>query len=159
MRCLACGNSDTKVVDSRSLEEGSGIRRRRECEKCGFRFTTTEEVEILNLMVEKSDGRLEPYDHEKLVSGMRKALEKRPITNERFHRIVNSIEQDIQTNAKSDKIPTHRIGELVMKHLRRADKVAYLRFASVCLSYDDITNFEEELHKLLRKRGKTKLST
>lgn len=159
MRCLACGNSDTKVVDSRSLEEGSGIRRRRECEKCGFRFTTTEEVEILNLMVEKSDGRLEPYDREKLVSGMRKALEKRPITNERFHRIVNSIEQDIQTNAKSDKLSTHRIGELVMKHLRRADKVAYLRFASVCLSYDDITNFEEELHKLLRKRGKTTLPT
>lgn len=154
MRCLSCSNTDTKVVDSRALEEGSAIRRRRECEKCGFRFSTTEEVEILQLTVAKTDGREEPYDREKLISGMRKALEKRRITAERLKRIVNSIEQDVQTNAKSDKITSQRIGELVMKHLRRADKVAYLRFVSVCNSFDDVSHFEDELNKLTRKRAK-----
>lgn len=156
MKCPACSNSDTKVVDSRALEEGNAVRRRRECETCGFRFSTSEEMEILNLTVKKNDGREEPYDREKVISGMRKALEKRAITNERFRRIVNSIEQDIQTNAKADCIASSRIGELVMKHLRRTDKVAYLRFASVYQSYTDVSSFDEELQKLLRKRSSVK---
>ncbi|MBI3119982.1 MAG: transcriptional repressor NrdR [Candidatus Kerfeldbacteria bacterium] len=153
MRCPACSNVETKVVDSRSFEEGIAIRRRRECEKCGFRFSTSEEMEILHLWVVKSDLREEPYDREKLTAGMHKAFEKRPITNERFRRIVNSIEQDIQAEAKADKIRSSRIGEIVMKHLRRADKVAYVRFASVYESYENVENFEEALQKLLHRRS------
>ncbi len=152
MICPACHNQDTKVVDSRALEEGITIRRRRECEKCTFRFSTVEEVEILNLSVVKNDGEEEPYDKEKLAKGIQRALEKRSVTPERFKRIINSIERDIQIKAKQDKITSQQIGEIIMKHLKKADKVAYIRFASVYHDFEDLDTFKKELNKLLNKK-------
>lgn len=139
------------------VDDGGAIRRRRECEKCAFRFSTYEQVEILNLTVVKRDDALEPYDREKISIGLKKALEKRDMDHDRFKRMLNAIERDIQLNAKSDRIASERIGELVMKHLRRADKVAFIRFASVYQSFDDIERFQEVLDtiesgKPLRKK-------
>lgn len=156
MKCPTCHNLDTKVVDSRVLEDNIAIRRRRECEKCGFRFSTMEEVEILNLKVVKRDGQEVPYDKEKLVVSLQKALEKRPITPERLKRITQALEQDIQKKSKNDKISSEEIGEIVMKHLRRADKVAYIRFASVYRDFEDIETFSEEVNKLINKKRNKK---
>jgi len=152
MRCPACQKDDTKVIDSRTIDEGVAIRRRRECDSCTFRFSTVEEVEILNLQVTKTDGAREPYDKEKLVSGLHKALEKRGFSPERFKRLVGRIERDIQIKSKADEIPTKDIGRLVIKHLKRSDKVAYIRFASVYNSFQDLESFRDELNKLIKKR-------
>ncbi|MBI2426915.1 MAG: transcriptional repressor NrdR [Candidatus Kerfeldbacteria bacterium] len=152
MNCPSCFHNDTKVLDSRSFDDGTSIRRRRECEKCGFRFSTYEEVEILNLTVEKRDGSFEPYDREKIVIGLKRALEKRDMDHERFKRLVNAIERDIQMNEKSDRIASARIGELVMKHLRRADKIAYIRFASVYKSFEEVEHFQEILDMFATKK-------
>ena len=156
MKCPSCHNLDTKVVDSRVLDDNIAIRRRRECEKCGFRFSTMEEVEILNLTVVKRDGQEVPYDKERLVISLQKALEKRPITPERLKRIIQAIEQDIQKKSKNDKITSEEIGEIIMKHLRRADKVAYIRFASVYRDFEDIETFSEEVNKLINKKRNKK---
>lgn len=156
MLCPACHNLDTKVVDSRALEEGLAIRRRRECDKCGFRFSTVEEVEILNLTVAKNSGREEPYDKNKLVKGLERALEKREIAPERLKRVINSIEQDVQIKAKNDKITSREIGEIVMKHLKKVDKVAYIRFASVYHDFEDLETFKAEVNKLLNKSRRKK---
>jgi len=110
--------------------DGSSIRRRRECLKCGFRFSTYEEIEILDLTVIKRDGSKEVYDKDKLVRGLKKALEKRPITEEKFKQLVNSVERDIQALRKNE-ITSNQIGQIVMKYLRKVDQVAYIRFASV----------------------------
>lgn len=139
------------------VDDGGAIRRRRECEKCAFRFSTYEQVEILNLTVTKRDSSEEPYDREKIAIGLKKALEKRNMDHDRFKRMLNAIERDIQLNAKTDRIASARIGELVMKHLRRADKVAFIRFASVYQSFDDVERFQEMLDtiesgKSLRKK-------
>ena len=139
------------MVDSRVSEEGASIRRRRECEKCGFRFSTYEEVEILNLVVVKSSGKEEPYDKEKIVNGLHKALEKRNIQNEKFLQAIAVIERDIQLKAKGDKISSEEIGGIVMKHLKKLDKVGYIRFASVYRDFQDVASFREELDKLLKK--------
>lgn len=158
MFCPVCNHQDTKVIDSREVNEGSSIRRRRECEKCGYRFSTTEEVELLDLTVVKRDGRREAYAREKLVRGLEKALEKRPYTEASFERLVRKIERDIQRERRGE-ITSMDIGELIMKHLKRFDKVAYIRFASVYRSFEDVKTFERELKKLFRggkSRGKKK---
>ncbi|MBI4089927.1 MAG: transcriptional repressor NrdR [Candidatus Kerfeldbacteria bacterium] len=152
MRCPACHNIDTKVTDSRLVNEAVAVRRRRKCLKCGFRFSTYEEVEILNLTVVKRDGRREPYGREKLEAGLKKALEKRPITHEGFKRLVNVIERDIQLRGRNE-ITSQQIGEVVMKRLKRADPVAYIRFASVYRSFTDAESFWEELRSFPAKSG------
>lgn len=157
MKCPSCHNSDTSVMDSRLTDEGLAIRRRRLCDKCDYRFSTVEEVEILNLTVIKRDGQREPYSREKMESGVRKALEKRPITPEAFKRMIGQIERDIQVRGRSE-ISSHQIGEIVMKRLQRIDQVAYIRFASVYRQFQDVQTFKRELNQLLKK-GKTKRSS
>lgn len=148
MRCPNCENPDTKVLDSRPVEEGSAIRRRRECEKCGFRFSTYEEIEILDLTVVKRDGATQPYSREKLERGIQRAFEKREHTDQTFKKIISGAEQDIQKKAKDGQILSSEIGEIVMKRLKRIDKVAYIRFASVYRQFADVEEFKEVLEKL-----------
>lgn len=119
--------------------------------KCGFRFSTYEEVEILDLTIVKRDGRKEAYGREKLIKGLRKALEKRPITDDNFKKLVNSIERDLQAMRKSE-ITSSQVGQVLMKHLKRVDQVAYIRFASVYESFKDAQTFRRELNKLLRNK-------
>ena len=151
MHCPVCSFEDTKVLDSRLSDKGAAIRRRRECEKCGFRFTTNELVEILALNVIKRDGAKELYDREKITSGLRKALEKRSYTEEDFRSLVNRIERDIQKR-KKDEITSTEIGELIMNRLLKFDKVAYVRFASVYRAFEDVNEFTRELNKLKNKK-------
>jgi transcriptional repressor NrdR len=157
MRCPACNVSDTKVLDSRVASDGFSIRRRRECLKCDFRFSTYEEVEILDLAIVKRDGRKESYSRDKLVNGLKKALEKRPITDENFKKLVSRIERDLQLLRKNE-ITSQQIGQAIMKELRKTDQVAYIRYASVYESFKDAQTFHRELNKLLKenKLKKTK---
>ena len=148
MRCPVCSHDDSKVIDTRITADGLGIRRRRECEKCEYRFSTIEGVEILDLTVTKSDGAREPYSREKLSRGLRKALEKRPCDAEQFRSLVGGIERDIQ-KLKSDEVESKQVGEIVMDHLKRFDTVAYIRFASVYRAFADAQTFRDELAKLL----------
>lgn len=157
MFCPACHYQDTKVVDSRAASDGLSIRRRRECLKCGFRFSTYEEIEILDLSIVKSDGRKEVYNREKLVSGLKKSLEKRPITDERFKKLINSIERDLQVLRKPE-ITSNQVGQIAMKHLKRIDQIAFIRFASVYQSFKDVQTFQKELNKLLKNKKRTKKS-
>jgi len=150
MKCPACHHDDSKVTDSRLINQGMAIRRRRECLKCKFRFSTYEEVEILNLTVIKRDGRKEPYSKEKLESGLRKSFEKRPITQDDFKTLIHSIERDIQQSGMTE-IKSSRLGEIIMKHLRKVDDVAYIRFASVYRSFKDAKTFQRELKKIIKK--------
>ena len=154
MRCAVCNHKDTKVIDSRVSTDGASVRRRRECEKCGFRFSTFEEVELLDLTVIKRDGSRENYSRDKMVKGLEKALEKRPYTDLAFQKLVHKIERDIQKK-KRGQLTTAELGDIVMKHLKTFDKVAYIRFASVYRSFEDVKMFEDELNKLLRRRKKT----
>lgn len=151
MKCPVCYYQDTKVVDSRSASDGLSIRRRRECLKCGFRFSTYEEIELLDLMIVKRDGRKESYDREKMVRGLKKALEKRPVTDDKFKKLLHSIERDLQV-LKKNEITTNQIGQIIMKHLKKADQVAYIRFASVYQDFKDAQEFKKELNKLTKKR-------
>lgn len=148
MRCPVCNNSDTKVVDSRLSTDGMNIRRRRECEKCEFRFSTLEEMELLDLTLVKRDGRRESYSREKLVRGLEKSLEKRPYTEADLRQIVHKIERDIQKKRKGE-MTAKEVGEILMRHLKAFDKVAYIRFASVYRSFDDVNTFEKELRSLI----------
>lgn len=155
MRCPACLYTDTKVLDSRVMDEGVAIRRRRECPKCEFRFSTKEQVEILNLKVKKREGRTEPYDTAKIERGLRIALEKRLPDAERFEKLVAGIERDIQITAKNeDVIESQAIGKIVMRHLKKIDKIAYIRFASVYQDFEDLVTFQEEVERLLSNRSK-----
>jgi len=147
MFCLFCGHTDTKVIDSRLTEDGGAIRRRRECEKCGERFSTYEEMVLLNISVVKRDGRKEAYEREKTEQGIKRALEKRPISHEEFRNLINRIERDIQVLRK-EEIKSSEIGGIVMKELKTLDEVAYIRFASVYKSFKDVKSFERELKKL-----------
>ncbi len=151
MKCPVCYYQDTKVVDSRVASDGLSIRRRRECLKCGFRFSTYEEIEILDLTIVKQDGHRETYSRDKLIKGLRKAFEKRPITEDKFKKLINSIERDLQATRQSE-ITSSQVGQLVMKYLKRADQVAYIRFASVYQSFKDAQTFRRELNKLLRNK-------
>ena len=148
MKCPSCAHEDTKVVDSREANDGLSIRRRRECEKCASRFSTYEELEILELMVEKRDGRAEPYTRDKLESGIRKALEKRPVERDDYKRLISEIEQEIQKKQEDGKIESQEIGRITMKKLKEFDLVAYLRFTSVCQQFENITEFKKALQKL-----------
>ena len=154
MRCPACLHDDTKVLDSRDMDEGMATRRRRECPKCDFRFSTKEQVEILNLTVRKRDGRPEPYSTDKIVRGLHIALEKRLKDEERFKKLVSGIERDIQIAAKDDTIESKTIGTIVMRHLKKVDKIAYIRFASVYQDFEDLLAFQEEVEKLMNKHKK-----
>ena len=147
MRCPNCSNDDTKVLDSRPISEGMAIRRRRECTKCGSRFTTHEEMEILDLMVVKTDGRTEAYMREKIESGIHKAFEKRPLTRDDFHALISGIEQDIQKMGKN-QITSKEIGNIVMRRIKSKDQVAYIRFASVYRQFADVEEFVKEAKKL-----------
>ncbi len=155
MKCPICYFLDTKVVDSRAATDGLSIRRRRECLKCGFRFSTYEELEILELMVVKRDGNKESYDREKLVKGLRRSLEKRPITDDKFKILIHSIERDIQRIRKNE-VTTSQVGHIIMKHLKKTDQIAYIRFASVYESFKDAQEFRRELNKLLKSRKSKK---
>jgi len=135
-------------VDSRAVADGLSIRRRRECLKCKARFSTYEEVEILGLEVKKKDGTLQGYDKQKLERGLRIALEKRPVSGEEFRQLVSEIEQEIQKKAKENKIASDDIGKIVISRLKKHDKVAYIRFASVYQQFEDIDEFRKELQKL-----------
>ncbi len=147
MRCVACNHKDTKVIDSRLWQGGMSIRRRRQCLKCDFRFSTVEESEILDLTVVKRDGRREAYMREKLERGLRKALQKRPITAEAFKELVNQIERDLQRRKKNE-VTTRDIGEIVMNRLKHVDTVAYIRFASVYRAFEDAKTFQDALEHL-----------
>ena len=148
MRCPNCQYDDTKVLDSRPVEDGSAIRRRRQCEKCEFRFSTYEEIEILDLTVVKKDGSREPYTREKLERGIKRAFEKREHTDDTLRKLISGIEQEIQKKAKDGEIKSLDIGEIVMKKIKRVDKVAYIRFASVYRQFEDVEEFKAELQKL-----------
>lgn len=147
MRCPNCSNDDTKVLDSRPIADGMAIRRRRECVKCQTRFSTHEEMEILDLAVVKRDGRTEAYMREKIESGIRKAFEKRPLTRDDFHSLIAGIEQDIQKSGK-EQITSKEIGNIVMKRIKVKDQVAYIRFASVYRKFADVDEFVKEAKKL-----------
>ncbi|NCN99866.1 transcriptional repressor NrdR [Candidatus Falkowbacteria bacterium] len=151
MKCPLCQYPDTKVVDSRVVNEGLSIRRRRECLKCEFRFSTYEEMEILDLTVVKRDGTKEVYNREKIIRGLRRALEKRPMTEIDFRKLLNLVELDIQTLKKSE-VSTDVIGEVVMNRLQEFDQVAYIRFASVYRCFEDVASFEQEIRKLLKQK-------
>lgn len=148
MRCPNCENSDTKVLDSRPVEDGSAIRRRRECEKCSFRFSTYEEIEILDLAVVKQDGTTQGYSREKLERGIRRAFEKREHDDGTLKKIISGVEQEIQKKATGGAIKSSEIGEIVMKRIKKVDKVAYIRFASVYRQFEDVEEFKAAIQKL-----------
>jgi len=147
MRCPYCFHDDTQVIDSRETEDQAAVRRRRECPKCAKRFTTYERVELLDLIVIKKDGSRQPFDRNKIIAGMRRACEKRPIPTEKIERAVDEIESELR-GMESTEIPSKVIGDLVMKKLRALDTVAYIRFASVYKSFKNLEAFERELDKL-----------
>lgn len=150
MKCPYCGYKEDKVVDSRATAEESAVRRRRECLKCGKRFTTYEYIEEVSLMVIKKDGRREPFDRKKLLAGIIKACEKRPVSMEKMEEIATQVERAIQKKSDREVFST-RIGELVMERLKLLDDVAYVRFASVYRQFKDVGQFMEELKSVLSK--------
>ncbi len=150
MKCPSCHHADTSVLDSRVTDEGMAVRRRRVCDHCGFRFSSVEEVEILNLTIVKRDGRREPYQREKLETGLHKSLEKRPITAQALKKLLGQIERDIQIRNRSE-ITSQQLGEIVMKRLQRIDQIAYIRFASVYRQFQDVASFRWELNRLAAK--------
>ncbi|MBT4516463.1 MAG: transcriptional repressor NrdR [Candidatus Komeilibacteria bacterium] len=152
MNCPVCNHKDTKVVDSRLSGEGFSIRRRRSCQKCDFRFSTIEEMEILDLTVIKRDGHRENYNKDKLIRGLRTSLEKRQYLEEDFHKLVNQTERDIQKKSKNE-VTSKQLGEIVMKRLKSFDQVAYIRYASVYRSFKDAKTFQKELNQLLKKKN------
>lgn len=152
MRCPYCGFGESKVIDSRPAEEGTSIRRRRECLSCGKRFTTYETVESLPMVVVKKDGSRQSFERQKVLGGMIRACEKRPVPLAELEAIAGEIEQDLQ-NSMDREISTEAIGERVMERLRKVDQVAYVRFASVYRQFKDIDSFMEELSKLLAEQN------
>ncbi len=151
MKCPFCGNIEDKVIDSRTSKEGDAIRRRRECLKCGKRFTSYERVEDLVPMVVKKDGRREPFDRPKVLKGLEKACEKRPVSVEALEGIVDTIEKKL-INLGVKEIPSTWVGEEVMSSLRDLDKVAYVRFASVYRQFKDINELMNEVKTLFEHR-------
>lgn len=154
MKCPFCGEIDTRVLESRQTEEGQSIRRRRECVKCGERFTTYERVEKRQLFVIKKDGRREVFDSGKILRGVIKACEKRPVSVEEIHVIVNDVESQL-ANSMECEVPSSLIGEMVMDKLKVVDDVAYVRFASVYREFADINMFMEEMETLIQKKDNT----
>ena len=151
MKCPYCEHSETKVLDSRESEDLSATRRRRECEKCEKRFTTYERVELVDLNVIKKDGRKEPFNREKLLRGIVNACQKTSVTKEQAEKLVEEIERDLRQE-ETIEIPSTKVGELVMRKLKKLDKIAYIRFASVYREFEDLEDFKEELNTLLKKK-------
>lgn len=151
MRCHFCDNQETKVIDSRPTEDGHAIRRRRECERCSRRFTTYEKVEEVILMVVKKDGSREAFDRRKIMNGIIKACEKRPVTVATIENMVDQIERGLN-NMMEKEIDSSFIGELIMDQLKDVDQVAYVRFASVYRQFTDVNTFVAEIEKLLGKQ-------
>ena len=152
MKCPFCSYRDSRVVDSRSVEDGSSIRRRRECPECGRRFTTYEKYEETPLVVSKKDGRRELFDNKKLLGGLLKAFEKRPIAYEKVHEIAEKIERELRMRGESE-VDSAVIGEIVMKYLEQTDQIAYVRFASVYRQFADVNNFMQELQRIMNKNN------
>ena len=152
MKCRYCGSTESKVIDSRPTEDSSAIRRRRECLECGRRFTTYEKIEEIPIMVVKRDGRREPFDSEKIRSGIRKACEKRPISAVMQDKLVEDITRDVY-NTLASEVSTASIGEIVMSNLKKVDEVAYVRFASVYREFKDTQTFLSELQRLLDEKN------
>ena len=150
MICPFCSHDETKVVDKRDGDSGKTTRRRRECTKCGRRFTTFERIETLDLLVIKKEGKREPFDRVKLRSGIIKSCEKRPVSAGDIEKIIDEIEAELRKSGKTE-ISSKTIGDLVIKKLKKIDEVAYIRFASVYRQFTDISDFEKELAKLSRK--------
>ncbi len=151
MKCPYCGYLESKVVDSRPADEGASIRRRRECLSCHKRFTTYETMESLPLMVVKKDGSRQSFDRSKVLGGLIRACEKRPVSYQTLENLVGEIEQVLQ-NQMDREISSAQIGELVMERLKKVDEVAYVRFASVYRQFKDINTFMTELNKLLEDK-------
>ncbi|MBK8169191.1 MAG: transcriptional repressor NrdR [Sandaracinaceae bacterium] len=152
MKCPFCGDLDNKVIDSRLSGAGEVTRRRRECESCARRYTTYERVEEILPLIIKKDDRREPFDRVKILGGLRRAVEKRPISAEALERFVDTIERELNESGEKE-VTSSFIGEKVMQHLRDLDQVAYVRFASVYRSFKDIHEFMDELSHLLKKPG------
>ena len=153
MKCPFCSNADTKVIDSRPTEEGYAIRRRRGCDNCGKRFTTYEKVEETILMVAKKDARREVFDRNKILNGIVKACEKRPVSMTQIEGLVDDIEKTLN-NLMEKEVTSDYIGELVMEQLKKVDEVAYVRFASVYRQFTDVNTFIREIEKLIGKQEK-----
>ncbi len=151
MKCPYCGETEDRVVDSREVRDGATIRRRRQCDACGRRFTSYERIEDIPYMVVKNDGNREEFDRGKLLGGLRKACEKRPVPGNRLIELVDAVEQQLHESSDRE-ISTREIGEIVMGRLRDLDQVAYVRFASVYRRFEDIGEFLDEL-KALRRQG------
>ena len=158
MRCPQCGNHDTRVVDSRDLDESTTIRRRRECPSCMARFTTYERVEAARLVVVKRDGTRQEFDRDKLALGLRKALTRRPVPDDAAERAADGIEAELRSAGQSE-VPSSRVGALAMDRLRSLDHIAYIRFASVYQSFQDLEDLKREVYNLFAegpivKKGK-----
>ncbi|GAB3803985.1 transcriptional regulator NrdR [Virgibacillus kimchii] len=153
MRCSNCHNKSTKVLDSRPIEEGQAIRRRRECEECGFRFTTFERVEEVPLIVVKKDGARQEFSREKLVRGLIRACEKRPVPLDKIEEIALDTEKELRNRGNAE-VDSKEVGEIVMDRLSSVDEVAYVRFASVYRQFKDISVFLDELKDLIKTDSK-----
>ncbi len=152
MHCPFCNQTDTKVTDSRLVADGGQVRRRRECQKCHERFTTFEAAELVMPRVIKQDGTREPFDEQKLRHGLLKALEKRPVSMEDIEATINNITKEVQATGERE-VKSMFVGEKVMDALRRLDEVAYVRFASVYRSFQDINEFRQEIERLQQKQS------
>jgi transcriptional repressor NrdR len=153
MKCPFCGFLEDKVVDSREAKDGGSIRRRRECLECGRRFTSYERIDEIPYMVVKKDGRREIFDRAKVMSGLLRACEKRPISSPQLESIVDEVEKNVQDTVDRE-LSTNDLGKIIMKRLKALDKVAYVRFASVYLEFEDVSEFMTELKNLVRARNK-----
>lgn len=153
MKCPYCENMDTRVIDSRPTEEGHAIRRRRECDSCNKRFTTYEKIEEIMFMVIKKDGSREAFDRNKVMNGIIKACEKRPVSIASIEKIVTDIERGLN-NMMEKEVASKLIGEVIMEHLKELDEVAYVRFASVYRQFTDVNTFVAEIEKLLGRKDK-----
>jgi transcriptional repressor NrdR len=155
MFCPVCSYKDTKVIDSRVTADRGSIRRRRQCEKCNFRFSTVEQIEILDLTVVKRDGTKQPYDRSKIILGLRKALEKRSYTEESFDNLIARIEREIHKMRKQE-LTSKQIGEVIMKKLESFDQVGYIRYASVYRDFRDVSGFQKELKYIMNRKKRPK---
>lgn len=158
MKCPFCSYADSRVIDSRSVDNGTSIRRRRECPECGRRFTTYEKYEETPLLVIKKDGRRELFDSQKLTNGLLKAFEKRPFSYEQIQSIASGIERDLRALGESE-VKSTLIGETVMKALEKIDQIAYVRFASVYRQFADVNSFMQEIQGMLSKMDDKKIIT
>ena len=154
MKCPFCGYLEDKVVDSREAKDGDAIRRRRECLQCSRRFTSYERIDEIPYMVVKKDGKREIFERNKIMAGLLRACEKRPISSSQLESIVDSVEKNVQDSTDRE-LPTSEMGKIIMRRLKELDKVAYVRFASVYLEFEDVSEFMTELKNLVRARDKS----